>query len=145
MKESLRFREVQHFRQPWLWLFFGVAIALLIILEREWIGAAGLAALALFFGMASMETRVDDQGVSVRSLYFIRRRFDTGTIRSAEAITYRPLRDYGGWGLRYGGRKGWALNVSGNRGVVLHLSTGKDFMIGSQRPDDLAAAIARTL
>ena len=48
--------------------------------------------------------------------------------------------DYGGWGIRRG-RRGWAYNVSGNRGVLLQLENEKTLLIGSQRPDELAAAI----
>jgi hypothetical protein len=54
--------------------------------------------------------------------------------------TYRPIRDYGGWGIRYG-RGGKAYNVSGNRGVMLELSDGQKLLIGSQRPEELANAI----
>jgi hypothetical protein len=36
-----------------------------------------------------------------------------------------------------------AYNVSGNRGVQLEFSNGKRLLIGSQRPEDLAAAISR--
>jgi hypothetical protein len=54
--------------------------------------------------------------------------------------TYRPIRDYGGWGIRYG-RNGKAYNVSGNRGVMLEFSHGQKLLIGSQKPGDLANAI----
>jgi hypothetical protein len=61
-------------------------------------------------------------------------------ILSAEAITYLPLRDYGGWGIRFG-PKGKAYNVCGNRGVQLTFTNGSRLMIGSQRAEELAAAI----
>ncbi len=50
------------------------------------------------------------------------------------------LREYGGWGVKYG-RAGKAYNVSGNRSVQLKLSSGKGLLIGSQRPEELAQAI----
>lgn len=59
---------------------------------------------------------------------------------SAEAVTYRPIRDFGGWGIRMG-RKGRAYNVSGNRGVQLVLRGNERFLIGSQQPDELARAL----
>ncbi|NVL91956.1 MAG: hypothetical protein HWN71_02845 [Desulfobacterales bacterium] len=55
-------------------------------------------------------------------------------------MTYNPLKDYGGWGIRYG-RGGRAYNVSGNRGVYLELSNGKSLLIGSLQPEELARAI----
>lgn len=58
-----------------------------------------------------------------------------------EARTYSPLREYGGWGIRgFGSNR--AYNVSGNHGVELVLKDGRKVLIGSQRADDLALAIA---
>ena len=53
---------------------------------------------------------------------------------------YKPIREYGGWGIRYG-RGGKAYNVSGNKAVQLVLKNGKRLLIGSQRPDKLVEAI----
>ena len=61
-------------------------------------------------------------------------------VRRCEARTYHPIREYGGWGIRYS-RKGKAYNVSGNHGVQLQLMNGKAILIGSQRSDELAEAI----
>ena len=54
--------------------------------------------------------------------------------------TYRPLLEYGGWGIRLGPR-GWAYNVHGARGVQLQFRGGKRILIGSQRPEELSRAI----
>ena len=70
-----------------------------------------------------------------------RRQIALQTIASAEAVTYSPLADYGGWGIRGWGRN-MALNARGNRGVRLALHDGRHVLIGSQRPDELAALLA---
>jgi hypothetical protein len=75
-------------------------------------------------------------------LPFANRTIAPAQIARWEARTYRPIRDYGGWGVRFGPR-GRAYNVSGNRGVEITLANGKRVLVGSQRADDLAAAIAR--
>ena len=62
-------------------------------------------------------------------------------IASAEAITYSPLADYGGWGIR-GWGKNTALNARGIRGVQVALRDGRRILIGSQRPEELAEALA---
>tara|TARA_B100001750_G_scaffold203907_1_gene179983 strand:+ start:4611 stop:4832 length:222 start_codon:yes stop_codon:yes gene_type:complete len=62
------------------------------------------------------------------------------TIKKAAPVTYRPIRDYGGWGIRYGS-KGKAYNVSGNQGVLLEFTKSKPILIGSQKPQDLSTAI----
>ena len=62
-------------------------------------------------------------------------------IEQCEARTYRPIREYGGWGIRRGGRGSLAYNVSGNRGVQLELKNRKRVLLGSQRADEFAQAI----
>ncbi len=64
-------------------------------------------------------------------------------IGSCEPRTYRPLREYGGWGVRWAGKRGTAWNAHGNRGAQLVLCDGKRLLIGSQRAEELAAAIER--
>ncbi|HTL28989.1 MAG TPA: hypothetical protein VL282_07210, partial [Tepidisphaeraceae bacterium] len=60
-----------------------------------------------------------------------------------EPRTYRPLVDASGWGVHYSFTgKGWAYNVTGDRGVQIRLKDGKWLLIGSQKPDELARAIA---
>lgn len=60
-----------------------------------------------------------------------------------EVVVYRPIRDYGGWGIRIGPGGEKVYNARGNRGVRLHLADGSRVLIGSQRPEDLALAIER--
>lgn len=61
-------------------------------------------------------------------------------VRSFESITYNPIRDYGGWGIRWG-FKGKAYNMSGNKGVLLFFYNKKPLLIGSQNPRELFEAI----
>jgi hypothetical protein len=78
--------------------------------------------------------------VFINFVPLVRRTVLFGNIVSCEVRTYRPMREYGGWGVKYG-RAGKAYNVSGNRGVQLKLTSGKGLLIGSQRPEELAQAI----
>ncbi len=61
-------------------------------------------------------------------------------IAKCDARQYSPIKEYGGWGIRYG-TKGMAYNVSGDRGVQLELTNGKRLLIGSQRSEELAKTI----
>ncbi len=74
-----------------------------------------------------------------------RRFVAVGTIRRIEVVTYRPLLDYGGWGIRTGRDGERVLNARGNRGVRLELIDGSRLLIGSQRPEALANAIEDAL
>jgi hypothetical protein len=58
-------------------------------------------------------------------------------VKSAETITFDPLRDYGGYGIRTT-RQGKAYIAKGTQGVRLKLADGSMLVIGSQKPNDLA-------
>lgn len=101
----------------------------------------GLLLLYLFF-RGRLVTEVRTTGVFVRYFPFHRsfHEIPLGGVRSCEARTYGPIREYGGWGIRMGpGKK--AYNVSGNRGVELEYEDGKKLLIGSRKPEQLAGAI----
>ena len=160
------FHETQQFRQPWLWALlistsllqagtFGYAMIQQFILRRPWgdrpMPDAGLAVLGplmmllavllpYFFYAMKLVVEVRDDGLHCSFLPFIRRQIPFRDIKHCEARTYNPLMEYGGWGIRFG-RHGKAYNVSGNRGVQLELLSGERLLLGSQRPEELAAAI----
>jgi len=156
------YREVQHFRQPWLWLLiagiFGVTMwsfVQQIVLGSPFgqnpasdtvvmiIAVAFGLAFPVLFCVANLTAEVRSDGLYYRFFPFhLRfRKITAESLVSYEVRTYRPIRDYGGWGIRYG-RDGKAYNVSGNRGVMLELSDGQRLLIGSQKPEDLANAIS---
>ena len=58
----------------------------------------------------------------------------------AEAVTYSPLREFGGWGIRWG-RWGRAYSASGTRGVRIECREGDRFLLGSGRAQELAQCI----
>jgi hypothetical protein len=66
-------------------------------------------------------------------------------IRRIEPTTFRPIADYGFWGVRASRDGERALIARGNRGVRLELTDGSLLVIGSQRADELAQAIQSAL
>lgn len=106
------------------------------------LGLGLAAAVVLLLVLGGLETEVRGDGLYVRFLPLRRKhRFGWPEIVSAGARSYRPIREYGGWGIRWSTR-GKAYNVYGDRGVQLVLADGRRLLIGSQRADELAAAIA---
>ncbi|MBN2109660.1 MAG: hypothetical protein JW705_01035 [Methanosarcinaceae archaeon] len=151
------YREIQKFDQLWLWLvvLLPVAIAWYGAIEQLVYGRPfgdnpasdrGMLVIWVLFGivlplfMISLRLIIEvrNSGIYVKffpfHLSFTHYPFEN--IRSYEAVTYRPLSDYGGWGIRYG-PKGKAYNVSGNRGVMLEFKNGKRLLVGSQEPEAL--------
>jgi hypothetical protein len=162
--------ERQRFRQPWLWAvllasalgvcgMMGWGLVQQFALKRPFgtnpasdtalawtaggVVAFELLMLWLMFRL-ELEVRVEPDALYIRFAPFIRRRIAYSNIRAAEARTYSPIREYGGWGIRYGAA-GKAYNVSGNEGVQLRMANGERLLIGSQRANELASAIASHL
>ncbi|MBC7185845.1 MAG: hypothetical protein H5U38_02315 [Calditrichaeota bacterium] len=154
-------REVQHFRQPWLWalvlLLAGFSWYVLVaqILMGIRMGnhpAPDVVAVILwlifgvglvaFFWWTRLITEVRSDGLYIRFVPFHRKfkRLPYSELARFEACTYRPILEYGGWGIRYG-RNGMAYNVSGNRGVQLEFTNGKRLLIGSQQPEVIVRAM----
>jgi hypothetical protein len=93
-------------------------------------------------------THVRSEGIFYRYPPFIlkERKFDTKEIEKFEIRKYKPIKDYGGWGIRYGrGRAGRAITVSGNEGLQLYLKSGKKVLIGTQRADALVRAMNKMI
>jgi len=105
-----------------------------------------LVALVLFVVLSVVSTRqvtrVDPGAVTVRYGFIYRTSIPVTDIRIAEAVQYRPLRDYGGYGVRGTGRRR-AFNTRGDRGVLITRNDGTTVMIGSQQPRELLGALAR--
>jgi hypothetical protein len=98
--------------------------------------------VAVWFLRLKMVTEVRDEGLFVDFVWlWPERTIPWDQIRSVEARTYRPIRDFGGWGVRWAAR-GIVYHARGNRGARLVLASGERVLIGSQRTDELARAIA---
>ena len=92
---------------------------------------------------ARLVVDVDREQITIRfRVIWPTRRIAIRDVRRAYVLKYRPIIDYGGYGVRLG-LKGWAYNVSGNHGVLVETKNGSRLMIGSQRPNELEAAIER--
>lgn len=101
--------------------------------------------LAILLLLGNMRTRVDTRGVLVTFGLFgwIRFRFHKRDLASALARRYRPLGEFGGWGIRgFGDRR--ALNMRGDEGVEIRYARkgrAASVLIGSQRPRELEHAL----
>ncbi|MCC6696601.1 MAG: hypothetical protein IT365_13300 [Candidatus Hydrogenedentes bacterium] len=75
------------------------------------------------------------------------RRIGFDKMQEYRMVKYKPLREAGGWGIRFGmfeGKPASYVNARGDRGVLL-ISDKRPLIIGSQDPERLAEAIARAL
>lgn len=65
-------------------------------------------------------------------------------IASVEARKYRPILEYGGWGLR-GLGKNRAYNVSGTEGLQLVFKDGRRVLVGSRMAQALEEAARKAM
>lgn len=86
---------------------------------------------------------VDDGGIHIHYFPLFRRTIPFSDIHLIQARRYRPIVEFGGWGIRGGLGKRSAYNAKGDLGVELYLKDTKSIMIGSQRHEELAAAIRK--
>ena len=148
----LSFEEEQHFARTLLNALFIMMVLFVAIMwfalgtenneGRQAVFATVIFSILFmaFFYTLKLTTQVTGEGVRLRTLYVVTRLIPFDDIASAEDVHYRPIRDYGGWGIRFG-RNGMAYNMRGDRGVKLTLKNGKQVLIGSQRSAELATAI----
>lgn len=113
--------------------------AVLLILICGVLIPLGIAYLIWIF---RLETEVRQNGLRIRFFPFHRdfKVFELEDLSEYRVRRYRPLLEYGGWGIRWG-LKGRAYNVSGNQGVQLVFKDGKRLLLGSARPNELEVAI----
>ncbi|TPE43997.1 DUF6141 family protein [Pontibacter mangrovi] len=161
-EQIILYRERQRFRQLWLW------VVVLGVAAIFWVGfvyqvlmgglygnrpvpdvqlsilfvLVGLG-LPYFFYSMSLTTEVQPGQVLVRFWPFHIKpvRIPLHLVRDYERVTYNPIGDYGGWGIRWG-FKGKAYNMSGNEGVKLYFYNKGPLLIGSQNAGELFQAIS---
>ncbi|MBX0335187.1 hypothetical protein K3G39_18285 [Pontibacter sp. HSC-14F20] len=160
-EQHILFWEKQRFTQFWLWaLLLGLAAILLAGFVYQVLlgGTFGnrpvsdvqlsiMAALIgfglpFFFYWMTLITEVKPGILQVRFRPFHLKpvRILLHTVRDFEKVMYDPIREYGGWGIRWGA-KGKAYSMSGREGVLLRFYNQQPLLIGSKRAGELFAAI----
>lgn len=154
------FTENQRFNQPFVYIILGMVLLVsaspLFLLSQQNMESEHIDLVMIVFMslpiliigfmlfVLQLRTRIDRQGIHYGFYPFKNplKLIPWREIESCEVIQYSPLRDYGGWGYRYG-RKGKALNVRGNQGIKIIFVGGKSLLIGTQKPQEAQQAIAR--
>jgi len=114
-----------------------------ILFASIYIGISTLISLALIvFIYGGQRTLVTRQELNVRwGLAGIRvLGLKTAEIASAELHEFAPLRDFGGYGIRFN-REMKAYYLHGSRGVKIATAGGKKYLVGSDYPERLLAVI----
>ena len=160
MAENILFTEKQKFNQWWLWAFLlginGLTLFGLIkqLVFRESFGSKpmgdmGLILFTMFLGLFTylftkieLITQITNEGIAIKFSPFHRqfKFFKWSEISKCYIRTYSPLKDYGGWGIKYGSL-GIVYNVSGNQGIQLEFLDNRNILIGTNKPDEVNAVL----
>ena len=159
----MNFTEKQKFKQVWIWLLLlgiacvGIWGAVQQLIFKipfgnkpapDWVMILIVFATFLpimLFWFLQLETEVDSTGIyyRFRPFHFKKRFIAWNEITEAHVREYKPLKEYGGWGIRGSVRNGKAFNVSGNKGLQVVLSNGKKILLGTQKDLELADCISK--
>jgi hypothetical protein len=158
-KAAPLFREVQAIRQPKVWALVAILPAgfTFLLIWQVLLGHpagpqpmpnASVIGWTVFLWLiwlrlitVKLSTRIERGAISIslRGLWRVRR-IAVVDIGKTEIVTYRPIEDYGGYGIRLT-KRGRAYIAGGNRGVRLTFAKGGKILVGSQVPEQLAQAI----
>mgnify|MGYP006086436107 FL=1 len=155
---SKAFKETQKFSQWWLWLillFIG-ALPILGIYKQLIIGEKfgdkpmsdlGLIIFAVFvfsliamFWFMQLKTEIDQNEIRMRFFPLVKKRVSWEEIKNAEIVNYGFV---GGWGIRLSTKYGTVYNMKGDKGLAIELLNGKNFLIGTQKPNELIAMLEK--
>ncbi len=148
---TTQFYEEQHFSRWWLLigieplLIFGILGIVKVIPFSVVISVVAITMIApTLLMISSLETAITNDAIMLRFKPF-KWKWKTiplTDITSAVVRKYEPLGEFGGWGIKYGGKKaGWCYNAKGNIGLQLELIDGKKLLIGTQKRDELESVI----
>mgnify|MGYP001806609291 CR=1 FL=1 len=164
---KLLFKEEQQFRQ-WWWIIMilGTIVPVMVmniyslyqqLVRGIQVGDSpapnGVLIITLIFlcvmlwGYYKLKLEVwsDLEGIHYRFFPLIckNRLISKAEIQRYEIRKYKPIIDYGGWGVRRGFGRKWqrAYNVSGNIGLQLYLTNGKKVLFGTQRSQAILYAM----
>lgn len=158
------FNETQRFTQWWLQTINIVIVALLLYGIYKWfflgesVGnvaaddklgqAISIFAVALSIPLIylfRLKTSIDEIGIHYQfiPINFSKKTIRWGDIEKCYVRTYKPIKEFGGWGYRsfFGSNK--AVNIKGNKGIQLVLKNGDKLLIGTQKENDAKMVIER--
>jgi len=149
------FKEIQRIDSLWPLLILAVTLVINWILyfrlhesnlDFFYISVSTAMLLSGILVLTKLTTRIDKDGIYFRLFPFqlSSRQIHWHEIASVEIRNYKPISEFGGWGLRWS-RDGKAYTVRGSEGIQLRLKDKKRILIGTQRPNEAKEVVIRFL
>jgi len=160
MKKDSSFNEVQKFDHPLLlggFLLLGLYLmkGLMDVFYRadatqseiveQVISFSIFSIVVIFFLILKLKTKIDSHGVSIQFFPFHSKYvlYKWEDIKSLDVNKYKPLREYGGWGVRFGKKNAKAFSTRGNVALHLIFKKGGNRLIGTQKEKEMNDFLAQ--
>lgn len=101
--------------------------------------------MLIIFRLFCLETKINADGVFYRfkPIHFKDKKIEWSEIEKIYTREYKPIKEYGGWGIKGSWKRGKAYNVSGNQGIQIELKNGKKILIGTQKSQEVNEIILK--
>lgn len=106
------------------------------------VGATVAVVVSIKVLLGGLTVRVEETRIFLHlgMVPLVRRAVPLSEIVATDSVRYRPIRDFGGWGVRgWGARKAWSAR--GDQAVALQLTGDRLLLIGSDHPRRLEERI----
>jgi len=103
-----------------------------------------IAIICTFFALVRLDTKINNESVRYKlfPFHWKWRNINWRDIEKSEIRTYKPLKEYGGWGLQFG-KSGNACTIKGNEGLQIYIKNGKKILIGTNNATALEEVLAK--
>ena len=134
--------ETQKMNQKWLWILL-ISIQTLLIykliidyIEKsifQIIPVIIVTITCVFIYSIKLKYIINSENIIISFFPFLSssKKIEITEIKKISIIEYKPLKDYGGWGLRYGSNS-TAYTIKGQKGIYIEMNNGKNLLIGTQ-------------
>lgn len=132
-------KEIQRMSQKWLWLLL---ISINIFFLYNLISSSNfeiinlfsvlvLLSVTYFFYRIKLIYSITEKSIIINFAPFLKKTIQINDIVGISIIKYRPLKDYGGWGIRIKNNI-TAYTIGGNTGILISLKNKEQILIGSK-------------
>lgn len=113
-----------------------------------------LLSIIVLFYITKLKTKIDENSINFEFFPFhigfidfkfqkMEKTIPFEAIEKMEVVTYNPIFDYGGWGIRFGGMNTICYNTMGNKGLMIYKKDKEKVLIGTQKYQELEKIITQ--
>ena len=151
MNITTKFEETQPFSSnSIIWIVFSIVLGVVLFrLYQQYpqvhpplfIPLCILLLTFVWLFLLKLVTTIDESGIHFyfTHLPFAYNHFKWEEVKLVQVITYNPWLT--GFGLRHFSAWGTVYNVKGKQGLQIILNSGKTYLLGTQRPEELQATL----